>query len=278
MTALVPCPRHLVASLVGRLVRLPPARRRGPLHRLRRGHRRHHGKRVCSPPRWRSRRRRERRRHQRLGFRSRSTASGIGRGAPLLRGGSHRAASSAAHAQLMGLRLVHAHRVTTSPATSSARCSRPLTIELLPGSSSLADGQGITGEYRSASFRFAAPRWASSPRPGRRGGARQRHGGERRPRAHLRGERDARGGPRHLRGARDLGVPVHRWDRGRRRHGGPDPRPALWLDQVDFSREPTWSAGRRSCSIRPRSPRTFVRGLKKAPAYAFSVTPTPESS
>lgn len=177
--------------------------------------------------------------------------------------------------ELMGLRLVHAHPGHYVAGDELGEMLEPLTIELLPGSSSLADGQGITGEYRSASFRFAAP-----------------------PVGALAGDLDdavvlVSGTAESADLALTFEVSATREEvldtygepviSGCPFTGGTVAGdgtvvltldPALWLDQVDFSREPDVVSGQSVVLDPAEVPHeAFVRGLKKAAAYAFSFTP-----
>ncbi len=151
----------------------------------------------------------------------------------------------------------------------------PESIELLQGGSKLADGAGITGEYLSASFRFEAPPAGELGDELLDAVVRVR-GSARGPEFELEFEvsatendvLDTYGEPLVS------GCPFSEGSVDQDGTVTLEVDPALWLDQVDFSREPEVNAEGRTILDSTGVPHeAFVRGLVKAAAYSFSYTP-----
>lgn len=181
---------------------------------------------------------------------------------------------------LTGLRLVHAHPGHYVAGDELGEMLDPLTVDVLAGPAALPDGQGITGEYLSASFCFASP-----------------------PVGNL---ADDLGGAvvivSGIAAGADLEIAFEvsaTHDQVLDTYGEPliagcpftaatvdrdgtvilTVDPTLWLDQVDFSREPDVVTGDSVVLDPAEVPHeAFVRGLKKAAAYAFSFIPNPGGS
>jgi hypothetical protein len=180
--------------------------------------------------------------------------------------------------QWFGVREAWAHPGHYAAGDELGEMLDPDTVDLLSAPVGLTDGEGVTGEYLSAAFSFRAPPVGSlASELGDdvvlvQGSAKS---------ADLEFAFEA-----HATEADVLdtyGVPVVAgcpFSDGTVASDGTvvvTIDPALWLDQVDFAREPNVVAGETTVLDPAGVPHeAFVRGLKKAAGYAFSFTASQE--
>ena len=176
-------------------------------------------------------------------------------------------------ARTWGVRSAWAHPGHYQAGTELGEMLEPVTVDLLAAPVDLALGTGVTGEYRSAWFTFAAP--PVGPDADELGDAVVLVRGEATGSdLTLRFEATAResdvldtnddpiveGCPFDEQTVEGDGTVVVTID------------PALWLDQVDFSRIPADETDDELVVLDPAEAphKAFVRGLKKAAAFQFS--------
>jgi len=176
---------------------------------------------------------------------------------------------------LLGLRQAFAHPGHYVAGDVLGEMLEPRMVELVGGGARLADGAGITGEYLSASFRFGAPPVGEL--------ADELSDAVVRVRGTARGaelELDFEISATESEVLDTYGEPVVSgcpFTEGSVDRDGTVTLAidaALWLDQVDFSRESEVSTEGRTVLDPAGVPHeAFVRGLVKAAAYAFSYNP-----